>query len=203
MKYCFPIFFLSLCLRLAGQTNPDLSNIIDSLKTEDQFYRNQAREIQNSSPNDSLAIQMAYANMRQVDSLVQIAAKEIFYQYGFPGEDRVGATSCHNYWLLVQHCDTDPSFQEQVLTAMLVEVKKGNASGRDYAYLLDRLRVNTNQKQVYGTQMRLNADSTSFMPQPLLDPEQVNERRRAVGLGKIEYYIQTMNERYFGALQGK
>lgn len=199
-------YYLLLCLLLSGvlgfgQQNENLAKIIDSLKVEDQKFRHLARELRNNNPDDTLSLQKAYAEMRRVDSLVQQEAKLIFRTYGFPGENLVGKQSCHNYWLLVQHCDSDPDFQEAVLAAMLVEVKKDNASARDYAYLLDRVKVNTGKLQVYATQMILNADSSSFVPQPMIDPERIDERREEMGLGKLEYYIQTMNSRYFGALK--
>jgi hypothetical protein len=70
----------------------------------------------------------------------------------------------------------------------------------DYAYLVDRVKVNTGQLQVYGTQMRLNKDSTSFEPKPVIDPDKLNERRKSVDLSMIESYIEIMNERYHGSL---
>ncbi|MEZ4920342.1 MAG: DUF6624 domain-containing protein [Saprospiraceae bacterium] len=203
MKYILSSILLFLSLGLSAQTNSELSQFIDSLKQEDQKYRNEATRLRNENPSDTLAVKQAYANMRKVDGLVQQEVKKIYAQYGYPGIDLVGKVSSHNFWLLVQHCDTDPEFQETVLASMKIEVDKENASGRDYAYLIDRVKVNTQEKQIYGTQMILNADSTSFMPQPLIDPEQVNERRASVGLGIIEDYIETMNTRYFGVLKGK
>lgn len=203
MKYIFSSVLLFLSLGLSAQTNSELSQFIDSLKQEDQKYRNEATRLRNENPSDTLAVRQAYANMRKVDGLVQQEVKKIYAQYGYPGIDLVGKVSSHNFWLMVQHCDTDPEFQKTVLASMKIEVDKENASGRDYAYLIDRVKVNTQEKQIYGTQMILNADSTSFMPQPLIDPEQVNERRASVGLGKIEDYIETMNTRYFGVLKGK
>lgn len=203
MKYYLSLSFISLFVSALGQINSELSTFIDSLKIEDQMFRNLAREIKNNNPNDTIRLKEAYAEMRKVDSLVQIEVKQIYNKYGFPGEDRVGVVSCHNFWLLIQHCDSDPAFQEEVLESMLIEVNRENASGRDYAYLLDRVRVNSGEKQVYGTQMELSADSTSFIPKPLIEPEQLDERRKSMGLGEIKYYIETMNERYIGSLKRK
>ena len=141
--------------------------------------------------------------MRQTDSLNLVACKEIFLQYGFPGVDRVGEERAHRFWLLIQHCDHDPVFQEKVLTKMKEEVDKKNANARDYAYLIDRVLVNHDKPQIYGTQMQLNRDSTSYEPKPLVEPEYVDARRKEMGMGPIEWYIQTMNSRYFGTLKKK
>lgn len=48
--------------------------------------------------------------------------------------------------------------------------------------------------------MALNQDSTSYEPKPVIEPEKLNERRSKFGLSTIEYYIEKMNERYFGSL---
>lgn len=185
---------------LIGQNNADLSSMIDSLKIEDQLIRNEITRARNMVDVDTATLSNLYAKMRIVDSLNQIVLKDLFQKNGYLGIDIVGVESSHNFWLLIQHCDTDPDFQLEVLRAMKVEAEKGNANWRDYAYLLDRVLVNQGKAQMYGTQMKLNADSTSFEPELLMEPERVNIRRFDIGLGKIEWYIETMNERYFGVL---
>ena len=84
---------------------------------------------------------------------------------------------------------------------MKIEVAVKKASSMDYAYLVDRVAINSGRQQVYGTQMTLNSDSSSYTPKPLIDPTLVDERRKEMGLGPIENYIKIMNERYFGTLK--
>jgi len=103
--------------------------------------------------------------------------------------------------ILMQHQDLHPEFQEEVLIKMKEEADKGKASIINYAYLLDRVKVNTGQLQVYGTQMILNSQKTSYEPEPGVKPDKFNERRRSVGLDTIESYTETMNSRYFGTLK--
>jgi hypothetical protein len=83
---------------------------------------------------------------------------------------------------------------------MKIKTYKGNASLADFAYLTDRVKVNTKQLQVFGTQMQLNESKTSYEPRPLIDPENVNLRRSEIGLETIEEYIEIMNERYYGTI---
>lgn len=42
---------------------------------------------------------------------------------------------------------------------------------------MNRVRLNTSQKQVYGTQVTYNIDSCQAIPMPLLDSLTVNQRR--------------------------
>lgn len=185
----------------APELNRALSARIDSLKTEDQKYRNRLTELKNMSIPDEAEIKQAQEAILKTDSLNLIQVKRIFRQYGYPGSDLVGKQSAHNFWLIIQHCDQDPAFQEEVLGAMKQEVEKGTVSGWAYAYLTDRVLVNQDKPQVYGTQMRLNRDSTSYEPKPLIEPDKVDDRRGEMGLSPIAFYIETMNTRYFGSLK--
>jgi len=71
---------------------------------------------------------------------------KIFDQYGYPGYDLVGKQGSNNYWLMVQHSDKTPAFQLKVLEAMKKEVDKGNADAKNYAYLVDRVKINAGEK---------------------------------------------------------
>ncbi|MFT3827946.1 MAG: hypothetical protein QM731_28775 [Chitinophagaceae bacterium] len=126
----------------------------------------------------------------------QILAK-IFHQYGYPGFDLVGKEGSNNFWLMVQHCDKTPAFQKEILEAMKPQVDKGNAAPKDYAYLVDRVGLNTGGKQVYGTQVTYNLNVCQAIPRPLSDSLTVNTRRKEVGLEPIEKYLNTMSELHF------
>lgn len=115
--------------------------------------------------------------------------KQIFEQIGYPGSDKVGAEASEAFWLLVQHSDSDPVFQERVAEAMILEVERGTASGAKLAYLTDRVRTNTGRKQVYGTQLDFDLESARAMPKPIEHPRGVDERREAVGLEPLWVYM--------------
>ena len=128
--------------------------------------------------------------------------KEIFQQQDYPGWDRVGKEASHNFWLLVQHCDSDPTFQQLVLKAMKKHIEgnnadKGEIQKKDYAYLYDRVQRNTGKKQLYGTQLSFDSkgnlfDSTNkiIIPQDLADPANVDKRRAKMGLEPLEQYYE-------------
>ena len=79
--------------------------------------------------------------------------KKYFHQNGIPRINEDGKETVLHFWLLTQHSEHDVLFQKKVLTAMKRELKKGNASKRNYAYLYDRVQKNLNKSQLYGTQM--------------------------------------------------
>ncbi|MPM00048.1 hypothetical protein SDC9_46271 [bioreactor metagenome] len=202
MKYRFRIFILSIFgfINISGQTDLPLSHTIDSMAARDQQSRHLLVLIENGE-TDSVSIDEALHLIQITDSLNFPLLKSIFEIHGYPGYDKVGKNSSHNFWLLVQHADKYPEFQQQVLDSMQVEVSAGNAYGADYAYLVDRVKINTGQLQIYGTQMILNNDSTSYIPRPVIDPDKLDERRHSVGLPPMDFYINAMNENYFGTLK--
>jgi hypothetical protein len=60
----------------------------------------------------------------------------------------------------------------------------------DYAYLVDRTRVNDRKKQVYGTQMGPNGQ-----PFPIENAGQVDERRQQMGMGPLADYVKLFSRR--------
>lgn len=121
----------------------------------------------------------------------------VINKYGFPGYDLVGEKGSNHFWLMVQHCDKDVSFQRRVLKAMKAELPKHNADPKNFAYLTDRVLVNTGHKQLYGTQLTYNTDSCQAIPKPLQDSVNVNKRRLALGLETIESYLNWTSQWHF------
>jgi len=127
----------------------------------------------------------------------QAILEKMFNRYGYPGYDLVGKEGSQHFWLMVQHCDKQPAFQEKVLTAMKKQVDKGNADPKNYAYLVDRVMLNTGRKQVYATQVTYNLDSCQAIPRPLQDSATVNARRNKMGLPPVEEYLNGMSDMHF------
>jgi len=182
--------------------NKPLIKLLDSLVKEDQKWRVYLTKYQNKElGNDTISEIYINQKLAITDSLNYFKIKEIFNKIGYPNYDIVGTEGSHNFWLLVQHQDIHPQFQDSVLLKMKIEVDNKKAYGFDYAYLVDRVKLNTGQLQIYGTQMRLNKDSTSYEPKPVIEPDKLNERRKSVGMDGIEIYIEIMNKRFFGSLK--
>jgi len=187
----------------AGLDKPLLQRL-DSMAMEDQKWRNYMSQSWNGElKGDALTMETFAQNCMLTDSLNYYHLRDIFTKYGFPNYDLVGEKGSSNFWLLVQHQDRHPSFQDSVLVKMKIEVDSNKASASNYAYLVDRVKVNKGEPQVYGTQMQMNSDTTSFEPKDVIEPSRLNERRKSVGLDSIESYIQMMNERNPGSLKKK
>lgn len=129
----------------------------------------------------------------------KVRVEKIFNRYGFPGFDEVGKDGSNHFWLLVQHSDQYPAFQKRVLKAMDKEVKKGNASASNYAYLYDRVEVNAGQKQLFGTQVtyEVNRTGRAIPKNGLIDSVSVDNRRKEYGLEPLVEYLNTMTTMHY------
>lgn len=113
--------------------------------------------------------------------------KAIVAKQGWPRISVVGERAAGAAWLLVQHADADPAFQLQALRLMKPLLATGEVSKKDYAYLYDRVMLKLTGKQFYATQMQACADGRRE-PEPIDEPEQVDARRKAMGLGSLADY---------------
>lgn len=123
--------------------------------------------------------------------------KQIFDEYGFVGFDLAGQDGSRNFWLMVQHSDHNPDFQQKVLEKMKIEADNENAIPSNYGLLVDRVNLNTGKKQIFGTQVTYNMETGQAYPKPLEDSSTVNERRKSIGLEPIEEYLNRMTEMHF------
>jgi len=124
---------------------------------------------------------------------------DYYKKYGFLGIDKVDKEGATHFWLLVQHFDKFPEFQRKVLKDMDKEYKKGNANGENYAYLFDRVQVNANKKQKFGTQVTYEVETTgrAFPKIGLLDSANVDMLRKEYGLSTLKEYLNMMTEMHF------
>ena len=183
---------------------PDISAEIEKMVKEDQDIREMSLD-----DDDEEGLAETMEKWKEIGESNTERMKEIVAQIGWPTISKVGKESSVNAWLLVQHADHDVDFQKQCLDLMKA-APQGEVELHDIAYLEDRIRVNSNEGQVYGTQFRETLDPTAskktviaYGPKPIEDPEHVNERRASVGLEPMEEYTERLTRKYYPHLLEK
>jgi hypothetical protein len=119
--------------------------------------------------------------------------QEIIAEHGWPTFALVSTDGATAAWVIAQHADFDPAFQQQVVELMRPLVQTGQADASELAYLEDRVAVNTGVEQVYGTQIRCQGGEPAPAT-PIADEAAVDERRAAVGLGPLADYYAELSE---------
>lgn len=137
--------------------------------------------LQRRERDQAVRTSVSHGNIEAVDVANTAFMKRVIAEHGWPGFDLAGEDGAHAAWLLVQHADRDPAFQQQCLPLLQDAVASGQASPADAAYLIDRVRVAEGRPQVYGTQYRQSAAGGE--PHPIEDPERLDQLRAEVGLG--------------------
>jgi hypothetical protein len=136
----------------------------------------------------------AIERMRAVDEDNTAWMRGVVRGGGWPRRSQVGDAAAQAAWLLVQHDDHDPGFQRECLELLRGAVAAGEASAANLAYLTDRVLRAEGRPQRYGTQFTTGPGGLE--PQPLEEPERVDELRAGVGLGPLADYARQMRERY-------
>ncbi|RZJ24890.1 MAG: hypothetical protein EON85_13865 [Brevundimonas sp.] len=103
-------------------------------------------------------------------------------------------------WLMIQHADRDPGFQQQMLALLQPLALEKEVEPWDVALLYDRVAMNAGRPQRYGSQGRCVARNV-WGPQPLEDEARVDEYRASVELPPLAEYAAHMN-RYCADFEG-
>lgn len=113
--------------------------------------------------------------------------KTVLARIGWFDISRYGAEASQAAWLIVQHSDHDPTWQQQVLADLAPRVARGDMQRSYYAYLADRVAVNAGRPQSYGTQGRCRGPGDLEL-RPVADRENLDRRRAEMGLGSLAEY---------------
>lgn len=117
--------------------------------------------------------------------------KTIVGEIGWPTRSKVGEQASILAWLIAQHAAHDVAFQEHAL-ALMRSAGDEECRPRDVAYLEDRVRVNHGLPQLYGTQGWVIDDV--WQPREIEREEEVDERRKMVGLSTLAEYEALMRQ---------
>jgi hypothetical protein len=174
---------------------PKLSKTIDSLAYVDQWpMQRMFQQLPDSAGRNLVEVEkINYASHQPL-------LEKIVRQYGYPGFKQVGKKSAYNFWLMVQHADAHVDFQRKVLKLMRREVKRYNADPANYAYLVDRIALNSGQLEEYGTQVTYAGNKGEdyskviAIPVSLRDPKNVDKRRAAIGMEPLQNYLDGLAE---------
>lgn len=160
---------------------PDVQKTLMKMRELDQAYRGKDNPGISSASIDSL-------NQIKLDSLISI--------YGWLGYKEVGKSGENASFLIAQHADLNLSFQTKCLALMKKQLAEGNIYPPNFALLYDRVKVNSNEAQLFGSQVTLNETTKLFKPKNTVSLELVNAYRLYFGLEPIESYLDFMNKRY-------
>lgn len=173
--------------KIEPNLNEVLAAQLDTIYSEDQFYRNQVDTIKKQYGFQSKEMQAHWRIIAQKDSANLIKVKAILDNYGWLGKDVVGAQGNATLFLVIQHADLPT--QEKYLPMMRDAVKYGKTQASNLALLEDRVALRQGKKQIYGSQIAQNPKTGAYYVSPLEEPENVDKRRAEVHLPPLNEYV--------------
>jgi hypothetical protein len=182
-----PIFFIvSIPTYSQNQSNNDFkeeAKAIEELTIESIKLRQQVNP---ESENIELI-----KEMKMLDSTLLHKVTLFLNEYGWKRKKEIGELANMGLFLAIQHSSTKQmeSFKEIVERAY----QEDKIEKSSYALFVDRLKVRNGLPQIYGTQYYYDEKLASLRFNEIEDFENINKRRKKVGLPKIEKYAKQNN----------
>lgn len=164
---------------------------LEKLYIDDQWGRKRLPLIEEKYGPKSEEMDAQWNLIHEMDSLNLIEVQKILDSKGWLGQAAVGKKGNLALFLVIQHADL--ATQLKYLPMMREAVKKGNARLSNLALLEDRVALRQGKRQIYGSQIYTDSETNEKYVAPLIDPENVDKRRSAVGLGKLADSVKRWN----------
>lgn len=168
------------------------SEKLNAMAIIDQSIRNLAMMIRQSDNHfisvqeKNLALSGVASRGDNIDSFNTGILKHVIDKDGWIRDDKHGEGAANSAWLITQHADDDPEFQRDALD--LIEANLGAPGVRyaHFAYLYDRISVNEQKVQKYGTQG--SCKNKIWEPHPIENLAGIDEIREKAGLRPFSSY---------------
>lgn len=119
-------------------------------------------------------------NLEELEILLEIK--------GWPEKSQVGREASEAPFYVLQH--SNAAAQEKYIRLFEAVCRKGEGNWQQYALMFDRMRMNQNLPQKYGTHFILDNRATGEKKlYPLEDETRVNEWRKEIGLEPLKDYM--------------
>ncbi len=167
---------------------------LERLLDEDQAGRLALGRINlNALPADerNAAMGAAFAVITPHDLAAQAVLKPMIPSTGWFETGTWGEKAARAAFLIAQHATNDPDLMRLTLSRITPLVAAGEADPQEYALMSDRVALTFDHKpQRFGTQV--GCSSGVWAPLNLEDPDQVDARRKALGLKTTEAQYLTL-----------
>ena len=194
LQRALPFAFLAILAILACERRPrdaDLKRELLARIAEDQRVRDGfVRDLQQRGrPSETTA-----RAMLATDSANLLWFKPLVQRYGLPTRAQVGKEGVEAAFLLIQHADRDPDFQEAMLPLLEKAYAAGEVPGDALGMLTDRVLKARGRPQRFGTQMT-GRDGKMVMDS-VEDPANLDQRRAKLGMTPMARYRELIDSMF-------
>ncbi|QLG45896.1 DUF6624 domain-containing protein [Costertonia aggregata] len=177
---------LSINFSVSGQSQKELDSLKVKLETifmKDQTFRRIYTEAENKLGKDSDAYEYFWQVVEAQDKVLEKEVIKIIDKFGWLGISEVGRLANTTLWSVLQHGSI--ASKKKYAPLLKASVLKKESQPSHYARLVDRMLINSDKPQIYGTQIDYSSsEAPTFFP--IEKPEYINQRRKEIGLDGIE-----------------
>jgi hypothetical protein len=167
---------------------------LETMSESDQSERGKWQKIAQTYGENSPEMKALWAKQEVIDTHNLQRLEQIIAEIGWPGKSQVGRDGAEAAFLIIQHSDTE--VQKKYIPLLRAAVEKKEAKPSWLALMEDRIRVNDNQPQIYGSQLHFDETTKSTVFYPIEDEKNVDIRRAKVGLQPIAEYAKFFGTEY-------
>lgn len=132
-------------------------------------------------------------NMQNQKNVADLAV--LLQEKGWPKKSQVGPEAAGAAFFVLQH--SNATAQEKYLPMFEKSCRDNEGNWNQYALLFDRMRMNKNLPQRFGTHYNLDNRATGeTLLYPLEDETRVDEWRKEIGLEPLKDYLKRTNIKY-------
>lgn len=188
MKYINIIMFISICTTMYSQNiiNPSkqeldsIKNKLEIIFKKDQTFRKIYKEAE--AKLDSLEIEYFWEVVEIQDKNLEKEVTLIIDKYGWLGISQVGHLANTTLWAVLQHGSI--ASKNKYAPLLKASVLKRESQPTHYARLIDRMLINSNKPQLYGTQYKYDKNNNAIIF-TIKDPKNIDKRRKEIGLNSM------------------
>ena len=114
--------------------------------------------------------------------------KDVLKRNDLLDTSKFGQKVSQGAWLIIQHADHDREWQRDMLLLIEKLYQEGKIAPEPYALMTDRVAVNFDQLQTFGSQGKCDGNG-SWKPKPIDDEVNVDQRRKTMRLEPMVTYI--------------
>jgi hypothetical protein len=165
----------------------DYAKKLWKMRALDQAYYKEV-EITRKKFGNFSSIEMAFASIKEKINKQNVKdLEELVNKKGWPKISNVGENAASAAYLIIQHSTIE--LQKKYISEIKKLCEENEAKWSNYAYMYDRIQMNENKPQKYGSQLRYNEEKKSYELYKLEDESKVDEWRKEVGLGNLAGYL--------------
>jgi VWFA-related protein len=153
-------------------------------KTETLLYTGVEKDLSSEAFNQRVSEARSRNNARLC---------RILNEFGWPSSGLVGKDGVAAVFYLIRN-SRQLDLQAALLPVVIAAVKQGEGEKRQVADLVDRMRVDSGMKQLFGTQVRV---ANGFLVlTPIEDEAHVDDRRKQFGMLPLAEHLRILERQY-------